>query len=661
VSENNANLVWSIANLLRGPYKPKEYGEVVLPFTILRRLDCVLELTKDAVLAAYEAKRDGQFPLSVVLPRVSKQSFYNTSRYSLTKLGDADHIKANLLDYLNGFSENVRDIFERFGFLNQIERLDENELLLLVTQQFAAVDLHPKAVSNIEMGLLFEELIRKFAESSNETAGEHFTPREVIKLMVELLFIADDDALAKPDTRRSIYDPTAGTGGMLSVADEHLRALNPNAKLSMAGQEINPSSYAVCKADMVIKGQPIDAIVLGDTLTNDGHRGKHFNYCLSNPPFGVEWKKAEKAVREEYADMGYNGRFGPGLPSVSDGSMLFLLHLIDKMRPLKDGGGRAGIVLNGSPLFTGKAGSGESDIRRWVIESDLLEAIIALPTDMFYNTGISTYVWILTNRKADERKGKVQLIDGTSLWQKMRKSLGAKRKMLGPDDINTIVKLYGQYVDADPAVSKVFKNEDFGYRTITVERPLRLNYAVTENRRDVARKDRALSRLPDAAQDGIQAALEYLAASHGERVWMSRSEFDSDLGSSLGVSEVALTSPQRKALLMSLSERDGDAEIITNAKGNPEPDSQLRDTENVPLVEDIEDYFALEVSPHVPDAWIDHAKTRIGYEIPFTRHFYEYAPPRALAEIDSDLNKLISEISVLLADVETHGLESEVL
>jgi type I restriction enzyme M protein len=310
VSENNANLVWSIANLLRGPYKPKEYGEVVLPFTILRRLDCVLEPTKDAVLAAYEAKKDGQFPLSVVLPRVSKQSFYNTSRYSLTKLGDADHIKANLLDYLNGFSENVRDIFERFGFLNQIERLDENELLLLVTRQFAAVDLHPKKVSNIAMGLLFEELIRKFAESSNETAGEHFTPREVIKLMVELLFIADDDALAKPDTRRSIYDPAAGTGGMLSVADEHLRHLNPDAKLSMAGQEINPSSYAVCKADMVIKGQPIDAIVLGDTLINDGHRGKHFNYCLSNPPFGVEWKKAEKAVREEYEQMGYNGPDG---------------------------------------------------------------------------------------------------------------------------------------------------------------------------------------------------------------------------------------------------------------------------------------------------------------------------------------------------------------
>ena len=651
MSENNANLVWSIANLLRGPYKPKEYGEVVLPFTILRRLDCVLEPTKDAVLAAYEAKKDGQFPLSVVLPRVSKQSFYNTSRYSLTKLGDADHIKANLLDYLTGFSENVRDIFERFGFLNQIERLDENELLLLVTQRFAAVDLHPKRVSNIEMGLLFEELIRKFAESSNETAGEHFTPREVIKLMVELLFIADDDALAKPDTRRSIYDPTAGTGGMLSVADEHLRALNPNAKLSMAGQEINPSSYAVCKADMVIKGQPIDAIVLGDTLTNDGHRGKHFNYCLSNPPFGVEWKKAEKEVREEYAEMGYNGRFGPGLPSVSDGSMLFLLHLIDKMRPLKDGGGRAGIVLNGSPLFTGKAGSGESEIRRWVIESDMLEAIIALPTDMFYNTGISTYVWILTNRKTDERKGKIQLIDGTALWVKMRKSLGAKRKMLGLGDIDTIVKLYGQYVDADVATSKVFRNEDFGYRTITVERPLRLNYAVTEDRRDIVRNDRALSKLDAVAQGCIQVALQSLAAAHGERVWTSKPDFEKNLGSALGAAGVALTTPQRKALLMALSERDEDAKIITDTRGNPEPDPKLRDSENVPLAEEVEDYFAREVTPNVPDAWIDYAKTKIGYEIPFTRHFYSYVPPRDLAEIDADLNTLISEISVLLAEV----------
>lgn len=652
MSENNANLVWSIANLLRGPYKPKEYGEVVLPFTILRRLDCVLEPTRDAVRAEYEAKKDGQFPLSVVLPRVSKQSFYNQSRYSLTKLGDVDHIKANLLDYLNGFSENVRDIFERFGFLNQIERLDENELLLLVTRRFAAVDLHPKTVNNIEMGLLFEELIRKFAESSNETAGEHFTPREVIKLMVELLFIADDDALAKPDTRRSIYDPAAGTGGMLSVADEHLRLLNPDAKLSMAGQEINPSSYAVCKADMVIKGQPIDAIVLGDTLTNDGHRGKHFNYCLSNPPFGVEWKKAEKAVREEYEQMGYNGRFGPGLPSVSDGSMLFLLHLIDKMRPLKDGGGRAGIVLNGSPLFTGKAGSGESDIRRWVIESDLLEAIIALPTDMFYNTGISTYVWILTNRKTDDRKGKIHLIDGTALWVKMRKTLGAKRKMLALGDIDTIVKLYGQYTDADTATSKVFRNEDFGYRTITVERPLRLNHAVTKDRRDIALSDKTLSKLPAVAQDGIQAALTALAAMHGERVWSSKPDFENDLGPALGAAGVALTTPQRKALVRALSERDEHAKIITDGKGNPEPDPKLRDTENVPLTEDVDDYFAREVTPHVPDAWIDHAKTKIGYEIPFTRHFYTYEPPRDLVEIDADLNTLISEIIALLAKVE---------
>ncbi|MEA9987068.1 class I SAM-dependent DNA methyltransferase [Subtercola sp. RTI3] len=441
--QNNANFIWSIADLLRGPYKPHQYGAIVLPFTILRRLDAVLEPIKQVVLD--EATKRGESPAAVVfLAKASGQSFYNTSAFTLQSLmGDPASIKANLIDYLHGFSENVRDIFERFEFEKQIEKLDAENLLYLVTQKFTAVDLHPNKVTNIEMGLMFEELIRKFAETSNETAGEHFTPREVIRLMVSLLFIADDAALSEKGVVRSIYDPTAGTGGMLSVADEYLLEHNPDARLVMYGQEINGESYAICKADLVIKGQDINHIIIGDTLIGDGLTGETFDYCLSNPPFGVDWNKQKPAVLKEHEQQGFNGRFGPGLPRVSDGSLLFLLHLVKKLRPKAKGGGRAGIVLNGSPLFTGGAGSGESEIRRYLLENDLLEAIVALPTDMFYNTGIATYLWIIDNDKRTERRGTVQLIDGTGFSHKMRKSLGSKRKELSPDDIATIVKLYG--------------------------------------------------------------------------------------------------------------------------------------------------------------------------------------------------------------------------
>ncbi len=566
--------IWSVADLLRGDYKQSEYGRVILPFTVLRRMDCVLEATKAAVLAELANRQKLEIPPDPFLLRASGQSFFNTSPLDMKKLmGDQDHIAENLYSYINGFSPAVRDIFERFEFHAQIERLSKSGLLYQVAERFAQVNLHPDEVDNHQMGLVFEELIRKFAELSNETAGEHFTPREVIRLMVNLIFIEDDDVLTKPGVVRTVYDPTAGTGGMLSIAGEYLAEHNPKARLTMFGQELNPESYAICKADMLIKGQDVTNIVFGNTLSDDGHTGRHFDYMLSNPPFGVEWKKVEKEVRKEHEAQGFNGRFGPGLPRVSDGSMLFLLHLISKMRPQAEGGSRFGIVLNGSPLFTGGAGSGESEIRRYVLENDLLEAIIALPTDMFYNTGISTYVWIVSNRKSTQRKGKVQLIDASAMWQKMRKSLGSKRKELADEHIDEIVRLFGQFADAQhdgKPLSRIFDNRAFGYRTITVERP----------------------------------------------------------------------------------ERDEAGNIVLGvrgkAKGKPVPDSKLRDTENVPLHEDVEAYFAREVLPHVPDAWIDHDKTKVGYEIPFNRHFYVFTPPRPLAAIDADLKQTTDRIKAMI-------------
>ena len=644
--QNNANFIWSIADLLRGPYKPHQYGAIVLPFTILRRLDAVLEPTKQAVLD--EAIKRGESPsANVFLAKASGQSFFNTSAFTLQLLmGDPASIKANIIDYLHGFSENVRDIFERFEFEKQIEKLDAENLLYLVTQKFAGIDLHPTKITNIEMGLMFEELIRKFAETSNETAGEHFTPREVIRLMVSLLFIADDEALSEKGVVRSIYDPTAGTGGMLSVADEYLHEHNPDARLVMYGQEINGESYAICKADLVIKGQDINHIVLGDTLTDDGLTGETFDYCLSNPPFGVDWNKQKPAVLREHEQQGFNGRFGPGLPRVSDGSLLFLLHLVKKLRPKAKGGGRAGIVLNGSPLFTGGAGSGESEIRRYLLENDLLEAIVALPTDMFYNTGIATYLWIIDNDKRLERRGTVQLIDGTGFSRKIRKSLGSKRKELSPDDITTIVNLYGDAPESD--VSKTFKTQDFGYRTITVERPLRLNWALTPDRLEAALAAKPLAKLTELAGR---------VASASERIETTTpttdlAAFTKTVKKFLSDAQVDLTAPQLKALIAGLSERDDTAPIVTDAKHNPVPDTDARDTENVPLGEDIHAYFAREVLPHVPDAWIDETKTKVGYEIPFSRHFYRYVPPRPLDEIDADLNKLIREITDLLSEVE---------
>ena len=571
---NLSSFIWSVADLLRGDYKQSEYAKVILPFTVLRRLDCVLEPTKAAVLTELETRtKAGLNPEPFLLKR-SGQLFYNTSPLDLKKLmGDQDNIGENLRAYMQAFSPTVRDIFESFDFHTQIDRLAKAKLLYLVTEKFAKIDLRPATISNAQMGTVFEELIRKFAELSNETAGEHFTPREVIRLMVNLLFIEDDDALTKPGVVRSIYDPTAGTGGMLSVSGEHLASLNKDARLVMYGQELNPESYAICKADMLIKGQDIGNIIFGNTLSADGLSGKAFDYMLSNPPFGVEWKKIEREVRKEADEKGFNGRFGPGLPRVSDGSLLFLLHLVSKMRPAVDGGSRFGIVLNGSPLFTGGAGSGESEIRRHMLESDLVEAIIGLPTDMFYNTGISTYIWIVSNRKPAERKGKVQLIDASGFWQKMRKSLGSKRKELSPAHIEDITKLFGQFEESTRdgvPISRIFKNTDFGYRTITVERP----------------------------------------------------------------------------------ERDASGKVVVGTKGKgkgkPVPDSALRDTENVPLDEDVNTYFKREVLPHAPDAWIDHEKTKVGYEIPFNRHFYVFKPPRPLSVIDAELKGVTDRILTMI-------------
>jgi type I restriction enzyme M protein len=577
---NLSSFIWSVADLLRGDYKQSEYGKVILPFTVLRRLDCVLEPTKAAVLAELEKRSKAGLNPEPFLLKKSGQHFYNTSPLDLKKLmGDQDHIGENLRAYLQAFSPAVRDIFERFEFHVQIDRLAKAGLLYLVTEKFANIDLHPKVVSNAQMGAVFEELIRKFAELSNETAGEHFTPRDAIRLMVNLLFIEDDEALTRPGVVRSIYDPTAGTGGMLSVAGEHLAEINPGARLVMYGQELNPESYAICKADMLIKGQDIANIIFGNTLSADGLIGKLFDYMLSNPPFGVEWKKIEAIIRKEFEEQGFNGRFGPGLPRVSDGSLLFLLHLISKMRPAVDGGSRFGIVLNGSPLFTGGAGSGESEIRRYVLENDLVEAIIGLPTDMFYNTGISTYVWIVSNRKPATRKGKVQLIDASGFWQKMRKSLGSKRKELSPAHIEDITQMFGRFEEvtrdgekegSKTPISRIFKNEDFGYRTITVERP----------------------------------------------------------------------------------ERDAKGKVVLGTKGKgkgkPVPDAALRDTENVPLSEDVDTYFKREVQPHAPDAWIDHEKTKVGYEIPFNRHFYVFQPPRPLAAIDAELKVVTDRILTMI-------------
>jgi len=665
--QDKVNFIWSIAELLRGPYKKEQYGDVILPMAVLRRFDCVLAATKQQVLEKYEAlKKSGLQNVDPVLNRVSKQEFNNTSKYDFEKLlADPDNIASNLRNYINGFSKNAREIIEHFDFDKQITKLNDNNLIYLVVSEFNKIDLHPDKVSNMEMGYIFEELIRRFSEHGE--AGDHYTPREVIKLMVNILLNEDNEELTQPGLVVTVYDCCAGTGGMLSVTEQYLRELNPGIQVELFGQEINPQSFSICKSDMLIKGQNADNIILGDSLTEDGHRGKTFRYMLTNPPFGVDWKKQEKYIRDEYEKEGYDGRFGAGLPRVSDGSLLFLQHLISKMRQ-DEKGSRIAIIFNGSPLFTGDAGSGESEIRRWIIENDMLEGIIALPDQLFYNTGISTYIWIVTNRKNSDpmrgpvRTGKIQLVNAVDFYQKMRKSLGNKRNEITEEQIKEITRIYGEFKENE--YCKIFDNEDFGYQKIVVERPLRLNFQVTEERINNLYNETAFNNLAKSRKKGEaglkeieegkklqQQIIEILKTMDSNIVYKNRDEFTKILKKAFKDSDIKLNNTLLKAILSALSERDETADICVDSKGNPEPDPELRDTENVPLKEDIHEYFQREVKPHVPDAWIDESKTKIGYEIPFTRHFYKYQPLRPSEEIMKEIIELEKSISEKLKKV----------
>ena len=644
-----AAFLWSIADLLRGDFKQSQYGRIILPFTLLRRMECVLAPTKDEVIKqtfAQEGRPDQV--REMILLRAAGQQFFNGSPLTLGTLSDTQ-TAADLMSYVQAFSKDAREIFEHFHFEDFVQQLETANLLYQVVQRFAATDLSPEFISNFGMGIIFEELIRKFAESSNETAGEHFTPRDIVHLTTSLV-ITDQDHKLAPNSIVTIYDPTAGTGGFLSEGDEYIQSISEKVSVSLHGQELNPESYAICKADMLIKGQDVASIKLGNTLSNDQLADKRFDFMLSNPPFGVEWKKVQKQITDEHSHKGFDGRFGPGLPRVSDGSLLFLLHLVSKMRDPRDGGSRIGIILNGSPLFTGGAGSGESEIRRYLLQNDLVEAIVALPTDMFYNTGIATYVWILSNHKAAARKGKVQLIDGSQHYAKMRKSLGSKRQYITDNQINDLVRLYGNFEHT--AQSKIFPINAFGYRRITVERPLRLNFQASAERIAKVLKEKAIQKLDSVAPQQLMAALQTLDASE---LHLNREAFTKLLKKALTAHSVSLSTPELKAVLNALSERDPEADICMT-KGQPEADTGLRDNENVPLGESVYDYFQREVIHHVPDAWIDESKTDaldgevgiVGFEIPFNRHFYVFQPPRQLAEIDRDLKACTDRIKQMI-------------
>ena len=778
---NLASDSWAIADLLRGDFKQSQYGRIILPFALLRRLECVLAESKEAVLKENIKVAKMGLPEEAAEKLLKRATngldFFNTSKMDLSKLGESD-IQANLTSYLQAFSKDAREIFEYFNFDEFVGQLQDANLLYKVVQRISQIDLSPKKVSNHDMGLAFEELIRRFAESSNETAGEHFTPRDIVRLTTALVFMEDDEALTKPGIIRTIYDPTAGTGGFLSSGMEYVLELNPKAKMSAFGQELNPESYAICKADMLIKGQEVNNIKLGNTLSNDQLYGERFDYMLSNPPFGVAWKKIEKEIKDEHVLKGFEGRFGPGLPRVSDGSLLFLLHLISKLRDSSEGGARIGIILNGSPLFTGGAGSGESEIRRYILEADLLETIVALPTDMFYNTGIATYVWILSNKKRDEQRGKVQLINGVNLYAKMRKSLGDKRNEMSEKDIRTIVKCFGEFEAVDTVVldkpadqksnrgrqsanpktedaktfaSKIFNTHEFGFRRITIERPLRESWQFSDERIEELRYStkqlnsimkwvysELSTRKGEKWRDDLDckhyAQLEahedairiHIKANYSElkekqikdilnrEFWLEHLElllkakqlqkeigtkqcddmniYDDILDAAVDKLDISLASKEKKRLVDEVSWRNPEAEKVVknglkkkikekaapiyglfeakDASGKKcvveyESDSELRDYENVDLdptktVNELnEAYFKKEVLPHVPDAWIDPKKKDeqdqeigiVGYEIPFNRHFYVYQPPRDLAEIDADLDKVSGEIMDLLREV----------
>ncbi|RBO85276.1 type I restriction-modification system subunit M [Nocardia puris] len=663
-----SSFVWSVADTLRGPYAEAEYGSVILPFTVLRRLECVMAPHRD-VMAEIVAQYPGEQQRRTHLKRKTRTadsaglSFWTTSDFTLQKaLQDPNNLAANLIDYVGGFSANL-DVFKSFDFENVIRTLDTRERLAQVTRHFEKLDLSPDAVSNADMGDLFENLIYRFAESANDGAGQFYTPRDVVRLLVDLLYAEDTEALRGRGTVRSIYDPTVGTGGMLTIADEHLRGLNPDASTALFGQEINPRTYAICKADLLITGQDASNVRQGDTLVVDRFEDRRFDYVLSNPPFGTDWKAVESDVKNEHA-RGGQGRFAPGLPAVGDAAMLFLLHVASKMRDVDESGrgGKAGIVLNGSPLFTGGAGSGPSDIRGHLLENDLIEAIVALPNDMFYNTGIATYLWILSNAKPADRKGRVQLIDATGLGSKLRKSIGSKRVEIADKHRTAIVRAFTETQSVDDEITvptKVFSNRDFAYWTVTVERPLQLRFECTPDTIEAVTEHKKLGQIA-----GLRQALE----SFGDQPYLNREKFNRELGKHLGDHGLTLTTAQRKTLWQTIGIHDEAADICRytsgTSKGEPEPDPALRDTENVPFGwgghpktheardETVQDYFDAEVKPHVDNAWIDWDKTKTGYEIPFTRHFYTYEPPRPLAEIDRDLERVVGEIMELLREVE---------
>ena len=643
-----ANLIWTTADeVLRGDYKPHEYGSVILPFTVMRRIDCVLAPTKARVLAATAKHAKSDIDTSIFFEKATGGlKFWNTAQFDFPTLAnDPRGIKKNILDYIGGFSESIRDIFDYYKVVDLINDLARKDLLLLLVQKFARVNLHPDIVSNADMGHAFEELIRRFSEQSNETAGEHYTPRDAIRLAVELLFTSDEDpTLSREQRIVTLYDPTAGTGGMLSVAEEHLLEYNDSIIVRPYGQELNEQTYAICKADMLIKGQDISKIVLGNTLSKDAFPNEKFDYMLSNPPYGVDWKKSKDEVEAEARKLGHKGRFGPGLPRISDGQMLFLLHLISKMHPKESGEtSRIAIVMNGSPLFSGGAGSGESEIRKYILEHDLFEAIVALPTEMFYNTGIATYIWILSNKKEPRRVGKVQLINATEFYGKMRRSLGNKRRELRPEDIKHIAKEYGGFNETE--YSKVFSNESFGYSTIVVERPLQLRFEVT-----ALLIEKLLSETLSTQRSGHVTARRTLGRLVG-RKYTSRPEFLKALKIALDDAGVDLKPAAFKAAWQIFAQRDSEAQACVDSKGNPEPDTDLRDTEDVPLSDNIDAYMEREVLPYVRDAWIDRSKTKVGYEIPFTRFFYKHGMGRSIVEIDADLALVAKRISSALGKV----------
>ena len=634
--QNLADFIWNVADVLRGDFKQSIYGRIILPFTLLRRLECVLEPTRDKVRSQYESMKASGVDMDLILPTTAGATFYNVSQFSLASVGSTS-TRANLEDYVAKFSANARQVFEHFAFSDWLVQLDKANLLYLVTQKFASIDLHPETISNHEMGLVFEHLIRKFAESANDTAGEFFTPRDVVRLATTLVFAPDHQALNGEGVVRTVYDCAAGTGGFLSSAIEQVGEWNANARLVPYAQELNPETYAISVADKLIQGFETKNIKLGNTLSNDQLPHEQFDYCLANPPFGVKWEKVQKQVQDEHSQQGFAGRFGPGLPRVGDGSLLFLMHLLSKRKPIELGGSRIGIVLSGSPLFNGGAGSGESEIRRWILENDWLEAIIAMPTDLFYNTGIGTYIWVLSNHKDGLRKGKVQLIDASAMHASMRKSLGSKRKYLSDEQIAEIAKLHEAFEDGPN--SKIFATTDFGYRRITVERPLRLRFSVTP--------------------DKLVAYGNTKGADQAEAFAAVQGEFD-NLPAFLKAAGIKkLGKGALKAALACFGERDANAQPVLDDKGNLQADADLREFENVPLNQSIDDYFAREVLPHLPDAWIDAGKTDakdgqvgiVGYEINFNRYFYVYQPPRPLAEIDADLKAVEAEIAALLGEV----------